>query len=129
VTGVQTCALPIYCYDNPTYADGTTGAIYGQFPPLVNACRKPGQWQVYDIIFEAPVWDEGWLVVPPAVTVIQNGVLLHHRQEAMGPTGHRNVCTYSTPDPDVGGLRLQDHGDAVRFRNIWVRSLAGYDAG
>ena len=117
------------CYDNPTYADGTTGAIYGQFPPLVNACRKPGEWQAYDIVFEAPVWDEGWLVVPASVTVIQNGVLLHHRQEAMGPTGHRNICTYSTPDPDVGGLRLQDHGDAVRFRNIWVRSLAGYDAG
>ncbi len=117
------------CYDNPTYADGTAGAIYGQFPPLVNACRKPGEWQSYDIIFEAPTWDEGWLVVPAAVTVIQNGVLLHHRQEAMGPTGHKNVATYSTPDPDVGGLRLQDHGDAVRFRNIWVRSLAGYDAG
>ena len=117
------------CYENPTYADGTAGAIYGQFPPLVNACRKPGEWQSYDIIFEAPAWDEGWLVVPASVTVIQNGVLLHHRQEAMGPTGHKDVSTYSIPDPDLGGLRLQDHGDAVRFRNIWVRSLAGYDAG
>jgi hypothetical protein len=117
------------CYGNPTYADGTAGAIYGQFPPLVNACRKPGEWQSYDIIFEAPAWDEGWLVVPASVTVIQNGVLLHHRQEAMGPTGHKDVSTYSIPDPDLGGLRLQDHGDAVRFRNIWVRSLAGYDAG
>jgi hypothetical protein len=117
------------CFDNPTYADGATGAIYGQFPPLANACRKPGEWSTYDIVFEAPVWDEGWLVSPAAVTVFLNNILLHHRQEAMGPTGHRNVATYSTPDPDVGALRLQDHGDAVRFRNIWVRSLTGYDAG
>ena len=116
------------CYDNPTYADGATGAIYGQFPPLVNACRKPGEWQVYDIIFEAPRWDDGWLLEPARVTLFMNGLLLHHRQEAMGPTGHRNVTSYSTPDPEVGSLRLQDHGNPVRFRNIWMRPLTDYDA-
>ncbi|MEE2658732.1 MAG: DUF1080 domain-containing protein [Candidatus Latescibacterota bacterium] len=115
------------CYDNPTYADGATGAIYGQYPPLVNACRKPGEWQTYDIIFEAPIWEEGWLVTPAFVTVIFNGVLLHHRQEAMGPTGHRNVCSYAEPDPEVGPLKLQDHGNPIRFRNIWMRPLVGYD--
>ena len=115
------------CFDNPTYADGSTGSIYGQYPPLVNGCRKPGEWQSYDIIFEAPIWDEGWIVAPAFVTVMHNGLLLHHRQECLGPTGHRNVCRYAAPDPDVGALRLQDHGDAVRFRNIWMRPLFGYD--
>ena len=115
------------CYHNPTYADGTTAAIYGQFPPLVNACRKPGEWQTYDIVFEAPAWDEGWLVMPAAITLFHNGILCHHRQEAMGPTGHRKVASYSTPDPEVGALRLQDHGNPVRYRNLWMRSLGGYD--
>lgn len=115
------------CYENPTYADGSAGAIYGQYPPLVNASRKPGEWQTYDIIFEAPIWDEGWIVAPAFVTVIHNGILLHHRQECMGPTSHRAVNRYAEPDPDVGALRLQDHGNPVRYRNIWMRPLFGYD--
>ncbi len=115
------------CYDNPTYADGSAGSIYGQYPPLVNACRKPGEWQSYDIIFETPIWDEGWIVSPAFVTVMHNGLLLHHRQECMGPTGHRSVNRYASPDPDVGALRLQDHGNPVRFRNVWMRPLFGYD--
>ncbi|NLG49755.1 MAG: DUF1080 domain-containing protein [Chloroflexi bacterium] len=115
------------CYDNPTYADGTTGAIYGQYPPLVNACRKPGEWQTYDILFTAPRFDGDRLVSPAYVTVILNGVVLHHHQAIMGPTGHRTLTSYDETRATTGPLMLQDHGDLVRFRNIWVRPLKGYD--
>lgn len=114
------------CYDNPTYADGTTGAVYGQYPPLVNACRKPGEWQTYDIVFEAPEFDGDTLVKPAYVTVFLNGLVLHNRVELMGGTRHREVASYAT-HPATGPLELQDHGDLVRFRNIWVRELKGYD--
>ena len=109
------------CYDNPTYADGTTGGLYGQYPPLANACRKPGEWQVYDIIWENPRFDGDRLVTPACVTVLLNGVLLHNHRAALGPTGHRNMPAYKPHDG--GPIRLQDHGDLVRFRNIWVRQL------
>ncbi|MCS7192748.1 MAG: DUF1080 domain-containing protein [Armatimonadetes bacterium] len=115
------------CYENPTYADGTTSAIYGQYPPLVNACRKPGEWQVYDIVWLAPRFDEeGNLVRPAYVTVFHNGVLVHYHTPLFGPTTHRATLPYK-PHPPVGPLRLQDHGDPVRFRNIWYRPLKGYD--
>ncbi|MFC1718389.1 DUF1080 domain-containing protein [Candidatus Poribacteria bacterium] len=117
------------CYDNPTYPDGNTAAIYGQYPPLVNACRKPGEWQTYDIFFEVPRFEGGKLVSPAYVTVVHNGVLVHHRQAIMGPTGHKNVSSYDNPLPSEGPLRLQDHGDLVRYRNIWVRPLKDYDEG
>ncbi len=113
-------------YNNPTYADGTMGAIYGQCPPLVNACRKPGEWQMYDIIWEAPVFADEKLVTPAYVTVILNGILLHHRRELQGPTKHRETTCY-TPHAAEAPLELQDHGDRVRFRNIWYRPLTGYD--
>jgi hypothetical protein len=116
------------CYDNPTYADGTTGAIYGEYPPLVNACRQPGEWQSYDIIWQGPRFDGEKLVRPAVVTVFLNGVLLHHAQELIGPTGHRDVYPYM-PHPPTGPLALQDHGDRVRFRNIWYRPLTAYDEG
>ena len=116
-------------YDNLTYADGITAAIYGQYPPLVNACRKPGEWQSYDIIFEGPRYDGDKLVKPAYVTVIHNGVVVHHRQEIMGPTGHRNLSSYDRPHGPTGSLKLQDHGNPTRFRNIWYRSLTGYDEG
>lgn len=114
------------CYENPTYADGTTAAIYGQYPPLVNACRKPGEWQIYDIIWIAPRFDGDKLVSPAYVTVLHNGVVVHYHTPLFGPTTHRQILPY-TPHPPVGPLRLQDHGDPVRFRNIWYRVLKGYD--
>lgn len=116
------------CYENPTYADGTTGAIYGEFPPLVNACRKPGEWQSYDIVWQGPRFEGDKVVRPARVTVFLNGVLLHHAQELFGPTGHRDVYPY-VPHPETGPLGLQDHGNPVRFRNIWYRPLTNYDEG
>jgi hypothetical protein len=110
------------CYENPTYADGTTAAIYGQFPPLVNACRRPGEWQTYDIVWLAPRFDGERLVSPAYVTVFHNGVLVHYHRELLGPTTHRRTLPY-TPHPPTGPLRLQDHGNPVRFRNIWYRPL------
>jgi len=114
------------CYQNLTYPDGTTGGLYGQCPPLVNACRKPGEWQTYDIIWEAPRFDGGQVIKPASVTVLFNGVVLHHRKALQGPTKHRQVTTY-VPHPPVGPLMLQDHNDLVRYRNIWYRPLKDYD--
>ncbi|MFP4056221.1 MAG: DUF1080 domain-containing protein [Candidatus Brocadiia bacterium] len=116
------------CYDNPTYADGTTAAIYGQFPPLANACRPPGQWQTYDIVWIAPRFSGDELVSPARVTVIHNGVVVHHARELIGPTTHRRVLDYQAHPPE-GPLMLQDHGDAVRLRNIWYRPLPAEDQG
>ena len=113
-------------YDNPTYADGTAAGIYGQFPPLVNACRKPGEWQTYEIIWIAPRFDGDKLVSPARLTLLHNGVVVHHDTELTGPTTHRRVLTYE-PHPPTGPLVLQDHGDLVRFRNIWYRPLKSYD--
>jgi hypothetical protein len=116
------------CYDNPTYADGTTGAIYGQYPPLVNASRKPGQWQTFDIVFIAPKFDGENLVSPARATVMFNGIVVQHDQEIQGPTVHRKLAEYKL-HPETGPLKLQDHGDLVRFRNIWYRPLTDYDQG
>lgn len=113
-------------WDNPTYADGQAGAIYGQFPPLVNPARKPGEWQSYDIVFEAPRFEGEKLVRPAYVTVFFNGVLVHHRQEIVGRMAHRVVGTYAPHEPEEP-LALQDHDTRVRYRNIWVRRLKGYD--
>ena len=115
-------------YDNPTYADGMTGAIYGQFPPLVNACRRPGEWSSYDIIWEAPEFDGDTVMRPAYVTVLLNGIVLHHRKKLQGPTKHREIAHYE-PHAAEGALELQDHGDLVRFRNIWYRPLTAYDQG
>jgi hypothetical protein len=112
-------------YDNPTYADGQCGGMYGQTPPLANACRGPGEWQTYDIIFEAARFGEDHQLIRPAsVTVMQNGVLLHHKQAFLGPTGHRTLANYKKELPPRGPLALQDHGNPVRFRNIWIRNIA-----
>ena len=113
-------------HSNPTYADGQAGSIYGQWPPLVNASRKPGEWQMYDIVFEAPEFKSGKLSRPAYVTVFHNGVLLHHRKQVIGPMAHKIVKPYEPHGPEEP-LALQDHDVPVRYRNIWVRRLKDYD--
>jgi hypothetical protein len=113
-------------YESPTYADGQAGAIYGQWPPLVIATRAPGAWQTYDIVFEAPVMDGARVVKPAYVTSFLNGVLLHNRKEAIGPTVYRALPKYLA-GPSDGPIVLQEHNHPVRFRNIWIRRLHGYD--
>ncbi len=110
-------------YENPTYADGSAASVYGEFPPLVNACRGPGQWQTYDIVWFGPRFEGDELVRPAHLTMLHNGVLVHHNTRLIGPTGHRNVHDYE-PHPEQAPLRLQDHGDRVRYRNIWYRPVA-----
>ena len=115
-------------YNNLTYPDGQCGAMYGQFPPLVNACKAPGQWQSYDIIFEAPRWDaSGKLIKKACVTVFHNGVVLHHKKEYIGTFGHKEVGNYDHTRSSRGPIALQDHGNPMRFRNIWIRNLGEYD--
>jgi hypothetical protein len=100
--------------------------MYGQFPPLVNASRGPGEWQTYDIVFTAPRFKGATLEKPAAVTVLHNGVLVHNATPFWGPTQHKQIGKYA-PEHASGPLRLQDHGNPVRFRNIWIRELKGYD--
>jgi 3-keto-disaccharide hydrolase len=114
-------------YENPTYADGAAAALYGQYPPLVNACRRPGEWQSYDILWTAPRFNEDLLVSPAYVTVLHNGIVVHNHAALLGPTQHRRLAAYR-PHPPTGPLQLQDHGARVRYRNIWYRPLQGYDA-
>jgi hypothetical protein len=138
-------------YDNKTYADGAAAGLYGQHPPLVNACLPPGQWQVYDILFTAPRFetnypptpaqDQARLVAPPPatpqfectdpnvvvktpayITVIHNGVVVQNHQSLRGPTGWRILAKYS-PTAATGPVGLQFHNDPVSFRNIWVRPI------
>ncbi len=112
--------------NNPTYADGMAGSIYGQWPPLVNPARARGQWQMYDIAFEAPVFNGEKLVKPAYVTVFLNGVLVQNHQRIIGRMAHRQVGVYHAHGA-VEPLSLQDHEVPVRYRNIWVRPLRGYD--
>jgi len=110
-------------YENRTYADGQASAVYGQYPPLVNAARPPGQWQTYDIVFHAPRFDAGGKLLKPArFTVFHNGVLTQDNVEPVGPTEHGQRPPYKAT-PEKLPLALQDHGDPVRFRNIWIREL------
>jgi len=97
-----------------------------QWPPLVNASRGPGQWQTYDIVFEAPKFEGQNVVKRANVTVFHNGVLLQHRQEFLGTTPHARNGVY-TPHGAEEPLSIQNHNYPVHFRNIWVRKLAGYD--
>jgi hypothetical protein len=113
-------------YRNPTYADGQAGAIYGQWPPLANAARPPGEWQTYDIVFEAPRFEGGRLVKPAYQTVFWNGVMVHNHKEVMGPMVYRQVAHYIPHDAELP-LALQEHHNPVRYRNIWVRRIGGYD--
>jgi hypothetical protein len=109
-------------YENKTYANGQAGSIYKQHIPLANASRKPGEWQVYDIIYTAPRFnDEGRLLIPAKVTVIHNGVLVQNNVDIWGPTEYIGLPVYKAHGK--GPIQLQDHGDAVSFRNIWIREF------
>ena len=117
-------------FKNETYADGGAGSMYGQYPPMVNASRGPGEWQTYDIIFEGPRWDEGGKNTRKAsITVLHNGVMIHNKTEFFGRTGHRNYGNYDRPGRTKGPIELYEHGNPVRFRNIWIREVKGYDSG
>lgn len=110
-------------YQNRTYPDGQAGAIYGQYPPLVNAACPPGQWQTFDIIFTAARFaPDGSLQIPAYLTVFHNGVLVQNHAALLGSTVHRALAKYEVTD-GKGPLGLQYHGNAVRYRNIWVRPL------
>ncbi|MGK6356542.1 DUF1080 domain-containing protein [Sphingomonas sp. DT-207] len=118
-------------HNNPTYADGTVGAIYGWKPPLVNASRAPGEWQSYDVVFERPRFGaNGKLLRPAYITAFLNGVLVQNRQPWLGGTIWRKVGKYE-PHGDAAPIQLQDHDSPVSYRNIWVRRLpeaaASYD--
>lgn len=105
------------------YADGQAGSVYAENPPLVNPARKPGEWQVYDIVFHQPVWDGLKLVHPGSVSVFFNGVLVQDHWEMEGLTTHCKRRPLA-PHKTVGPLQLQDHGCVVQFRNVWYRPLA-----
>ncbi len=108
-------------YDNLTYPDGQAGSLYGFRPPRVNASRPPGEWQVYDIIFEMPEFADGKVVKKALITVLHNGVLTQHGVEIPGILGHKKTRPYRVHGP--GHIQLQDHGNPVRYRNIWIREL------
>jgi Domain of Unknown Function (DUF1080) len=115
-------------YQNKTYADGQAAAVYGQYPPQVNASRSPGQWQSYDIVFHGPLFDKnGKLLGPARVTVLHNGVLVQDNVELSGPTANGKRPPYA-PHAEKLPLALQDHGEPVRFRNIWIRELKTSEA-
>jgi hypothetical protein len=110
-------------YQSATYPDGQAGALYGQFPPLVNVSRAPGEWNAYDVVYRRPRFGpDGKLVSPARVTAFQNGVLIQDAQELLGPPTNKVRTPYSKHE-DKLPLSLQDHGHPVRFRNVWIREL------
>jgi hypothetical protein len=110
-------------FENLTYADGQAGSIYGQYPPLVNASRPPGQWQTYDVVFRRPRFDAaGKLTKPAIITAFHNGILIQDHTELTGPTGHKARPPYAAHG-DKAPISLQDHGQPIRFKNIWIRAL------
>jgi len=112
-------------YNNRTYRNGQAGALYKQYAPLVNVSKKPGEWQTYDVIFTAPRFasDGTSFFTPPRVTVIHNGVLIQNNVSLRGPTLNAGMPEYSVKKYESGSLMLQDHGNPVAYRNIWVREL------
>jgi hypothetical protein len=109
-------------WTNKLYADGQAASVYAQTPPLVNACRPPGEWQTYDIVWIVPVFENGKLIKPARVTMFHNGLLVHHFQEVYGDTPHRGLASYKSPITK-GPVSLMGHNSPVRFRNIWIRPL------
>ena len=114
-------------YNNPTYPDGGAGGIYGLYPPMVNPCLPEGQWNTFDIVFEAPVFEQEKVVKRATITMFFNGLLVHNRVELLGTTSALPIATY-TPHPPELPLTLQGHAGPARYRNIWIRRLKGYDA-
>ncbi|MFC1652447.1 DUF1080 domain-containing protein [Planctomycetota bacterium] len=114
-------------FNNETYADGQAGALYGRKKPLVNASSGPGQWQTYDILFHRPTFDkDGKLLKRATFTVFHNGVVIHDNETLWGGTdwkGSHSISDYQAHADELP-LKLQDHDSPVKFRNIWVRSLA-----
>ncbi len=111
------------CYNNKTYSNGQTGSIYKQYIPLVNACKKPGEWQTYEIIFTAPRFsDNGRVIIPAYITVLHNGVLIQNHVALLGSTKFIGFPEYNNYNLKLP-LALQDHGNLVSFRNIWIREL------
>jgi hypothetical protein len=116
--------LQIYdSFSSKIYADGSAGAVYGQTPPLVNVCRRPGEWQTFDVIFKAPIFAGGELTHPARITVLHNGVVIQNNTTITGPVAHRNVRNYK-PHAAKLPLMLQGHGSPVAFRNIWIREMS-----
>jgi hypothetical protein len=110
-------------FNNPTYFDGQCGSLYKQNPPMVNACRKPGEWQSYDIIFNAPKFGTDDKVLKPAYcTVIQNGILVQNHFELLGGTFYDQPPHY-VKHAERMPIHLQFHGNPVKFRNIWLREI------
>jgi hypothetical protein len=112
-------------YDNRTYREGQAGGLYKQKAPLVNVCRKPGEWQSYDIIYNAPTFnsDTTSYFTPPRVTILQNGVLIQNNYSLRGPTQYIGIPEYTIKKHGPGSIVLQDHGNPVAYRNIWIREL------
>ncbi len=110
-------------YDNPTYADGFAGSVYGVMPPMVNPLHKPGEWQSYDIVFRRPIVKDGVVLDPGAQTVFINGVLVQDNTPLEGGGGHKSRSNPKKAFPETGPLQLQDHGNPVRYRNIWLRNI------
>lgn len=111
-------------YNNRTYRHGQAGSIYKQYAPLVNASKGPGEWQTYDIIYIAPRFnDDGTYFTPPTVTVLHNGVLVQNNVKLRGPTEYIGIPEYFVERHGPRGISLQDHGNLVSYRNIWIREL------
>jgi hypothetical protein len=110
-------------YENKTYADGSCGSVYNQYPPLVNVSRKPGEWQSYDILWTPPKFtNDGTLRSAARVTVFHNGVVIQNNVELIGETSWLQRAPFKA-QPEKLPIALQDHGNPVRYRNIWVREL------
>lgn len=111
-------------FNNRTYRNGQAGSLYKQHPPLVNACKGPGVWQVYDIIYTAPRFNNnGTYFTPPTVTILHNGILVQNNVKLRGPTVYVGVPEYEVEEHGAGPIVLQDHGNPVSFKNIWIREL------
>lgn len=115
-------------HKNQTYPDGQAGAMYGQYPPLVNASSPKGEWNSYDIIFMAPRYEGEKVVKPAKLTLLHNGVMVHNAKEYLGPTTHKKLASYPKQHPEAAPIFLQWHNDPIEFRNIWVRKVGEYDA-